>query len=67
MGHTHDFRRTMFFEEARTGTWVRKSNVQFPGFTASWPVGSGGHSLVGKNSDVDRKTIVAPVETRPFL
>lgn len=36
-------------------------------FTASWPVGSEGHSLVGRNSDVDRKTIVAPVETCPVL
>ena len=36
-------------------------------FTASWPVGSGGHPLVMRNSDVGRKTIIAPMETCPFL
>lgn len=36
-------------------------------FTASWPVGSGGHPLVMRNSDVGRKSIVAPMETCPFL
>lgn len=36
-------------------------------FTASWPVGSGGHPLVLRNSDVGRKSIIAPMETCPFL